>query len=128
MYDDFEGVFPGYWILEGAPTWGITGVRASTGSKSAWCAGSDRVPSQGYVDNMNAWMIDGPFDLRNVTNVTLFYDYFVNSEEYQDDVFVGLSTDGIDFSGNSYSGLSGGWIQDEQLIFPDFAGETSVWI
>ena len=24
MFDDFEGAFPNYWILEGSPTWGVT--------------------------------------------------------------------------------------------------------
>jgi len=128
MFDDFEGAFPGYWILEGSPTWGVTDYRAASGNYSAWCAGSAYSPTHGYVNNMNAWMIDGPFDMTDAKNAELFFDYWVDTEADYDSLFVGVSTDGENFFGNSYSGDSGGWVFDELINLVEYAGVENLYV
>jgi len=128
MFDDFEGVFPGYWILEGSPTWGGTDYRAASGTYSAWCAGSDYTPIHGYVNNMNAWMIDGPFDMTAAKNAELYFDYWVDTEADYDSLFVGVSTDGETFFGNIYSGDSEGWVFDELINLVEYAGVENLYV
>lgn len=128
MYDSFEEEFPGYWILYGTPTWGRTQYRASHGNWSVWCARSHRHPRDGYVNNMNAWMIDGPFDLREATDALLYFDYFLDTEEEFDSLYVALSTDGENFYGTEYSGYSAGWVRDAVIDGYDFAGHQSVYV
>jgi len=128
MFDNFEGAFPNYWILQGAPTWGITSYRASTGSRSVWCAASQYAAPGPYLNNMNGWIIDGPFDLRNTTSLELYFDYWVDSEPVADAVFVGASLDGLNFTGNAYSGFSAGWVRDAKITLNQFAGAHAVYV
>lgn len=128
LFDDFEGAFPGYWLLYGDPTWGRTSYRASTGARSVWCAGSQYAAPGPYPNNMDAWIVDGPFNLRNTTLVELYFDYFVDSEPLNDTLFVGVSTDGINFTGNAYSGLSGGWIRDAKLVLSAYTNASALYV
>ncbi len=128
MFDDFEGAFPNYWILEGSPTWGVTDYRAADGNFSAWCAGSDYSPAEGYVNNMNAWMIDGPFDMTATKNAEFYFDYWIDTEPDFDSLFIGFSTDGESFSGNVYSGDSEGWVYDELINLVEYAGEENLYV
>lgn len=128
LFDDFEGDFPGYWLLNGSPAWGVTSYRSSSGNYSVWCAGSDYSPGGGYLNNMNSWMIDGPFDMTEAKNVELYFDYWINSETDYDSLFVGVSTDGESFYGFSYSGDSEGWLFDEKINFAEYAGVKNLYI
>ncbi len=128
FFDDFEAAFPDYWQLYGTPTWGVTSYRASAGSCSAWCAGWDYSAGGSYFNDMNAWMIDGPFDLSSATAAEVYFDYRVNSEAYYDSLFVGVSTDGENFYGDAYSGDSGGWILDERLDVSEYAGAANFYV
>lgn len=128
LFDNFEGAFPGYWMLDGSPTWGLTSFRASTGSRSIWCAASHYNAPGPYLNNMNAWIVDGPFNLRNTTSVELYFDYFVDSQPVADAVFIGASTDGVNFTGNAYSGFSAGWVRDAKIILNQFAGSQNVYV
>lgn len=128
LFDNFEGAFPGYWMLEGSPTWGLTSFRASTGSRSVWCAGSHYTAPGPYLNNMNGWIVDGPFNLRNTTSVELYFDYFVDSQPAADAVFIGASTDGVNFTGNAYSGFSAGWVRDAKIILNQFAGSQNIYV
>ena len=128
FFDGFEGTFPGSWDLYGTPTWGPVNSESSTGSKSAWCAGYDYLPSGNYFDNMNAWIIRGPFDLSASEDALLFFDFTIKSEPDVDELFVGLSTDNDNFTGDVYTGDSGGWISNVYFDAKDFAHSNSVYI
>ncbi|MCK5852067.1 putative Ig domain-containing protein, partial [bacterium] len=128
FFDGFEGAFPDFWQLYGTPTWGPTDVEASTGSKSAWCAGYDYSPAGNYFDNMDAWMIEGPFDLSASEDALLFFDMSIKSQPEVDKLFVGLSTDEDNFSGNVYTGDSGGWITNVYIDAKNYAYSNSVYI
>lgn len=128
MFDDFEDAFPNYWILEGLPTWGLTDYRAAEGKYSVWCAASDYLPDGGYVNDMNAWMIDGAFDMTTAKNAELYFDYWINTETSYDSLFVGVSTDGKSFFGNTYSGDSEGWVYDEVINLVEYAGVENLYI
>jgi len=128
MFDDFEGAFPNYWMLEGSPTWGVTDYRAADGNYSAWCAGSDYSPAGGYVNNMDAWMIDGPFDMTATKNAEFYFDYWIDTEPDYDSLFIGFSKDGESFSGNTYSGDSEGWVYNELINLIEYAGEENLYV
>jgi len=128
MFDDFEGVFPNYWMLEGLPTWGITDYQAADGIFSVWCAGSDYSPAGSYVNNMNSWMIDGPFDMTGTKNAEFYFDYWIDTEPDYDSLFIGFSTDGESFFGNTYSGNSEGWVYDELINLVEYAGEQNLFV
>jgi len=128
LFDNFEGAFPNYWMLQGTPTWGITSFRASTGSRSIWCAASHYSAPGPYLNNMNGWIVDGPFNLRNTSSVELYFDYYVDSQPVADAVFIGASTDGLNFTGNAYSGFSAGWVRDAKVILNQFAGAPNLYI
>ena len=128
FFDGFEGSFPASWELYGTPTWGPTDTESSTGSKSAWCAGYDYSPAGNYFDNMNAWIIRGPFDLSASEDALLFFDFSITSQPDVDELFVGLSTDNDNFTGDIYTGYSGGWISNVYFDAKDFAHSNSVYI
>ena len=128
FFDGFEGAFPASWDLYGTPTWGPTDSEAQSGSKSAWCAGYDYSPAGNYFDNMDAWIIHGPFDLSASEDALLFFDFTIKSQPDVDKLFVGLSTDGDNFSGNVYTGDSGGWISNVYIDAKSYAFSNSVYI
>ena len=128
FFDDFEGAFPDSWALYDTPTWAPVNYTASTGSKSAWCAGYDYTPAGNYFDNMNAWMVQGPFDLSAADDALLFFDFYIKSQPDVDELFVGLSTDGENFSGNVFSGDSEGWVSNSYIDAKNFAYSNSVYV
>ncbi|MCX7847187.1 MAG: putative Ig domain-containing protein [bacterium] len=128
LFDNFEGFFPGYWLRFGTPTWSTTGFRASTGTRSIWCAASHYAPPGPYLNNMNAWIVDGPFNLRNTTIVEVYFDYFVDTQPVADTLFIGVSTDAVNFVGSAYSGYSAGWVRDAKISFNQFAGAESLYV
>jgi len=58
----------------------------------------------------------------------LFFDFLIQSQPDVDELFVGLSTDGENFTGDVYSGDSGGWISNVYIDAKDYAASTSVYI
>ena len=131
--DDFEGDFPGnsweaYANISPEPDvetnvnafWGKTNYRSYSGNNSVWCAkdgpaGVD--PAGDYPNNMDAWMIAGPFDLSDALTANLDIWLWLQSEYdsfwgvIYDYVLVGVSIDGGNtFYGVNYGGDSDGWI------------------
>ena len=128
MTEGFEGEFPGTrWTLFGTPTWDDESYRPYRGYWSGWCAGSTRTPPGPYPSSMNAWMIYGPFSLTDATVAYLDFWYWLDSEANYDFFFFGASTDGINFSGFSYSGPQRFWYEDGLDLTP-YCGFSSVWI
>lgn len=108
LSDGFEGAFPGgSWgvsINSGAAdaAWGRSTYRKSAGSASIWCAAAgSAAPSPGgdVPNNMSAWAITGPYDLRNATSGALEFDLWLETESSYDFFYWMFSTNGTNFDG-----------------------------
>jgi len=142
MTDDFEGAFPGHWDLWVYPDatdayWGQDNYRAHSGSNSVFCAkgGTAGVkPPANYPNNMEAWLIYGPFDLSDATYVELTFYYWLKSEDGYDYLDWMASTDDITYYyGGWDTGNSGGWVKGgfnlrDVDTLGDLCGEPEVWI
>lgn len=111
MFDEsFEFFFPGArWTLYGQPTWGKTTQNAHGGFASAWCAASETSPASGYADNMDAWMVYGPFSLADAANAQVDFWYRNSSETGLDFFQWFASTDNVNFYGYEASGDRSAW-------------------
>ncbi|MCX6362818.1 MAG: carboxypeptidase regulatory-like domain-containing protein [Actinobacteria bacterium] len=133
FYDGFEGSTSA-WTLEGDPTWAVTTYRAAVGQHSAYCAGSRIAPPGPYADNMNAWLIAGPFDLSAVSAATFQYKVYYKTQASVDLVKAFVSTDNKNFYGNVYSADSQGWIDKSMDLtavpagLGNVCGKSQVWI
>jgi len=134
--EGFEGAFPNDWTLYGDPTWCDTSYRSYSGLWSGWCAcgGSSGVPAGGnYPNNVNAWMVYGPFDLSDAQDAYVTFQHWTKTETSFDFLKYMASTDGTNFYG---AGLSGDWTPWEFRNFDltnvytlgDLCGEPQVWI
>jgi hypothetical protein len=142
MTEDFEGTFPGTNWLVGPNIgyadayWDDQNYRAYNGSWSGYCAdaGSESVsPGSNYPNNMDSWMIYGPFDLSDVNDARLSFYYWVQSEKYVDMLWWMASLNDSVFYGHKFSGNSEGWIKDSLdlknvPVLGDVTGESQVWI
>ncbi len=143
--EDFEGAFPtGSWNVfdgDGATNgeyyWGADDYKPYSGSMSAWPAkgGANGLdPSSFYYpNNVNSWMMYGPFDLSNSSDAELLFYYWNSSEPNYDFFGWYASTDGSNFHGTSVSGESGGWlyVNFDLTAVPtlgNITGSSSVWI
>jgi hypothetical protein len=113
--DDFEGAAmnPGWavGIASGAAdaAWGLTNVTAGGGAQSAFCAavGSQAVAPgvDVYPDNMNTFMVHGPFSLADATASGMNVGFYCNTEASFDFVQFLVSVDGFTtFDGYQFSG------------------------
>ncbi|MCI0330511.1 MAG: M4 family metallopeptidase [candidate division Zixibacteria bacterium] len=106
MTEGFEGFFPEEspnWItfdndvppeFNGEIYWDDDNFLAWSGSWSGWCAGggSSGVPgSNNYANNMNSWMVYGPFSLTDATDAELNFRFWLKSEYQADFVWWGAS-------------------------------------
>jgi len=134
LTETFEGDFPGSnWDLTGSPTWDDTTYDSYGGSYSGWCAASSQNPADGYVDDMTAWMVYGPFSLADATTADVNFWYRNDSESGFDYFSWMASTDGNNFYGSQISGDQNSWraeIFDLTDVFTigDLCGESQVWI
>ena len=129
--EDFEGPWPGPWILRdtvaasGYDYWGKV-YRADgwvhQGDSSAWCAAVGDKPDGGsYDDNMEAQMITrNGIDLSASSNDSLFY-WLMYSTEYADDWMLDWwSRDGVNWElGDAYTGSSYGWTRRSYALSDD---------
>ena len=141
MTEDFEGTFPGSkWTLYGDPTWGDTSYRDRSGSWSGYCVdgGTNRVDPPGpYPNNVDGWMVYGPFDLSDASDAELLFHHWTKTETDWDYLFVGASVNGTNFHGTRYSGDCTlgclGWCSVNFDLtnvdtLGDLSGEPEVWI
>lgn len=132
--ETFEGVFPGSnWLLTGTPTWSDTSYDAHGGSWSGWCAASVEWPEEGYVDNMNAWMVYGPFSLADATNAAVNFWYKNYSETSCDYFGWYVSTDDINFYGLRVTGNQNSWREQTFYLtnvytLGNLCGKNEVWL
>jgi hypothetical protein len=142
MSEGFEGSFPGtIWDVYANAGytdayWDDQNYRAYNGSWSGWCAyGGSENASLGtnYPNNMNSWMIYGPFDLSDANDAELNFKYWNISESSYDYFGYYASLNGTNFYGMSTSGNSGGW-QSGSLdltnlyTLGNITGQPQVWI
>ena len=146
--EGFESDWPAdpKWDLYGAPacayTWGRESYQPYTGSYSAWCAGTcqdvcgDLNPAvDNYQNNMDAWMVYGPFDLSDATSARMTFDNWTKSVEegYDQDgipyesFYYGYSTNDKVFFGNFRHGDRTPWHQ-EYLPLDEVCGQSQVWV
>jgi len=141
MTEDFEGPFPGtQWTLRGNPSWGREQYRKHSGARSGYCAGSGSNsvnPPGPYPDDMDSWMIYGPFDLSNATDAELEFYYWAKTEEDFDYFRFRASIDGQYFTGYKTSGDRvddcGGWCPRTFDLtnvpnLGNLCGQKEVWI
>ena len=137
VYEDFEGIFPGAWILEDLSndgyerSWGDTNYKSQSGSWSAWPAkgGANGLDPALYYypNNLDSWMEYGPFDFSNMADVRVDFGLWYDTEIEYDWVRFCASTDFVNYSCVSWSGNSGGWT-DQAYLLTDYAGYPQVWL
>ena len=115
--------------------WGRSSQRRSQGSFSAWAAasGSDApAPGQNVPDNMESWMVTGPFNLGGVTGGDLAFDLWLDNEQGFDFFGVAASTDGTNFTAFLRDADTSGWERFSVDLaqwgsLGDLTGEQQVW-
>jgi hypothetical protein len=91
MSENFEGGFPGPgWTVfdtdganNGEYYWDDNSYRPFLGSWSAWPAngGANAIaPPANYPNNMDSWMVYGPFDLSDAVDARLTFFYWLSTE------------------------------------------------
>jgi uncharacterized repeat protein (TIGR01451 family) len=142
--EDFEGSFPGgNWDVGGSDFgsgryyWGKRNCRNNGGAYSGWSVGAgDTILSCGsnYPNNVQSWMVYGPFSLADASAAELSFDWWSDTQLDHDDFFWGASSDGSYFYGTGVSGDWSSWTTDEVLDLSavpglgDLTGDGSVWI
>lgn len=117
--------------------WDVVDCLAATGTHSAWCAagGSEAPPPcYLYANNMNAWMIYGPFDLSDATDGYLDFVFYLQEELGYDRFFFGVSDDaasswsGYWIDSNISSWTHGGLMFSNVPGHESFLGKGNVWV
>ncbi len=145
LTDDFEGTFPGAWVLydnssgrSGAYLWGKRGCLPFQGSFSAWAvgggtSGSNLTCGSNYPNNVDTWMIYGPFSLQDAKDAELSFKYWLNSQFNMDGICWMASLDDTNYHGYCWSGNSSGWkdgLFDLKTVpsLGNLDGQSAVWI
>jgi len=132
--DGFEGVFPGttWSITAGSDQqyWGRWSCWSAGGSFSvgSCAAGSEAIAcGSSYNNMMETWMSAGPFSLADASYEAAVFQAAVNlnSEEGYDYFVIAASTDGVDYSGDFYSGSIDATLA---LDLTALLGAPQVWI
>lgn len=141
LFDEgFEGAFPQSGCIafddnssDGYERyWGADNDRPLIGSKAGWPAkgGADGVEPNGfsYPDNLDSWLVCGPFDLSQADKFIVQYSYWHEIPDIiGDSFFFGISTDGTTFQGGASVGTTPSWIVKREHI-QGVAGNNSVWV
>jgi immune inhibitor A len=145
MSENFEGNFPsGAWQAfdnngsnYGEFYWDDDDYLPHSGSWSAWAAngganGADPALYY-YPNNMDSWMMYGPFSLSSYSDAELLFSYWNDSELGWDKFSWLVSTNGTNFYGYAVSGYSSGWqsVNFDLTTVPSLGnvtGAANVWI
>ncbi len=133
MFEGGEGSFPsanGWDVFDdddanGQDVWLPVGCRPNSGEGSIWAGDITELCGE-YDNDMESWMIFGPFSLRDATEARV--EFFAWSDvEDLDTLFVGASTDG-----NRYFGATIGsdfdWSRFEYDFNSSQLGQQNVWL
>jgi len=142
--EGFESSFPNVWQISYNPSapyfWDDVAANAHSGSRSGWCMGGtvppNPVPNPNtgqYVNNMNSWMVYGPFDLSDATDAKLDFWYWLDSEQGFDNFIWAASVDNVSYNGFGISGNSNGYVSESFDLkavptLGDLTGEPAVYI
>jgi hypothetical protein len=138
LYEGFEGAFPGDWVLEDwsddgfQRTWGGTDYGYYYGDWSIWPAayGADALDpwvTTWYTDNLNSWIVRGPFDFGTMSDVFVSFGLYYHTEPDWDWMHFCASIDGLNFYCDYWSGWSEGWT-DQAYWLTSYAGYSQVWL
>ncbi|MCX6373655.1 MAG: hypothetical protein NTX16_11375, partial [Actinobacteria bacterium] len=132
FYDGFEnGALPA-WTSSGNPTWGIDTYRSAVGGHSVYCAGDPYYAPGPYDNNMNAWLVAGPFNLSALTSGSFDFSLYRDLEADRDYVKAMVSIDNDMFYGSSFTGYQG-WTDytmdlTDVYTLGNVCGRSQVWI
>lgn len=137
MFEGFEGAFPTTsWATSDISSdgleryWAKDDFQPHTGAASAWPAagGPDSLDPalKPYPNNLDTWMIYGPFDLGQAVDAQVVFYLRRQIEPQYDYLFFGASADGTNYDG---------WTWDSDYPWEEittsltaYAGDGSVWI
>jgi immune inhibitor A len=136
-YESFEGAFPNNgWSLYDTNNdgleyfWDDDAFKPYAGGWSAWPAngGANSLSpaTNNYPNNMDSWMIYGPFDLSTAGDAQTVFQLWRAIETGYDYAFFGTSGDGTNFNGYSWDG-NVDWAQIT-VGYADRVGDNSVWV
>ncbi len=136
MYEGFEYGFPwsGWTLLDLSNDgyerlWNDVVYAPYSGESVGWPAGggADPLDPPNYANNMDSWMIYGPFDLSNATDAQVVFFLWRELEPNYDFIEFYVSDNGQDFTQWGQWGGNADW---EQITvgLGDYAGESAVWI
>lgn len=139
MSEDFEGAFPsGLWDVfdnngdsYGQYYWDDDDFKPRTDYWSAWEAnggtnGLDPA-SNNYPNNLDSWMMYGPFDLSNCSTADFEFYYWNKSETNFDWFGWGASPNGSNVYGSQISGDESSWGYVD-FSLENYLGDDSVWL
>ena len=141
LSEDFEGSFTGVWqVLDNNGSgykWAKSNCRAFAGSYSGWgvgggSGGASLPCGSHYPDNVETWMIYGPFSLADATAANLTFQLWLNGQQGVDSVDAFASTDGSAFYGLRWLNTSG-WASaslDLSNVYTlgNLLGKPEVWV
>lgn len=143
VYETAEGNFPGdnNWNVfdnngaSGLDYWDDVSCRSFAGSWSLWCADiGTAVDCTNYDNDMESWMIFGPFSLADAVDARAEFRVWSETEAPDvpfDFLFWGASTNGTNFSGFRLNQNTGWSLQTFDLTnvptIGDLRGDPTVW-
>jgi hypothetical protein len=135
MTEDFEGVFPGDWTVWATAGstdayWGKDGYNAHTGLYSAFCAKSGTAgvnPPADYHNNMEAYMMYGPFSLTDAVDAEVSFHWWYQTEISFDRAWCMALVDEDNYVYTWTSGTSEGW-ESESVSLGTLCGQPEVWL
>jgi hypothetical protein len=141
--EGFEGSFPNQWNVfdngsgVGSYVWGRRGCEVASGSSSGWAVGAGSGAGLGcgahYPNDVESWMVYGPFDLSGATAAEFQLKLNLYVELNYDSVCYLASTDNSAFRGTCLTGDSGGWLKQTLDLanvegLGDLVGHHQVWV
>ncbi len=131
--EDFEGAFPDAWQILGEPSWAAVGDRPYSGTYSGYSVGSVIASPGPYPNNVDAWMVFGPFSLVDAVAARVDLQAWIQTESYYDYFKVAVSLDGSQWYGLQFSGDWEGWrnIALDLAQVPTLGsllGEPQIWL
>jgi C1A family cysteine protease len=142
--EDFEGAFPGPWLLaddvqgSGEYLWAKRGCRPYAGSYSGWAVGGGAdgallTCGAYYPNDVSSWMTYGPFSLADATAAELTFELWLDTEAGFDWFSVAVSADGANWSGWSATDSTWGWAHarvdlSSAPLLGSLLGRSKVWV
>jgi len=131
IQQDFDEASMGDVERTGSPTWGFATCEAASRPFSIWPAARGRSAAQpcteNYPNDMESWLIFGPFNLVDATQAELTFDYLLETEKGADWFGWYASDDNLTFSGIRESGDSNGW-NTQTFDLSAWLGQPEVWV